>query len=237
MFTPSLPRQPAIFSEAVRSFWATRARQKARGGVDQGSRVDVTAGKHMNGFIETLTRLMVDSGVRESDIHFRGVSTPLPGFFRPTKRWDMIVVSDGRLLAAIELKSQVGSFGHNFNNRTEEAMGSALDIWTAYREGAFGTSPQPWLAYLFLLEMSERSQCRVKVDEPHFRVFDEFRDASYARRYELFCRRLVLERHYSASCLLLADPAAAERPDNYIEPAEDLSAGRFVEQLLRHVQR
>ena len=43
-------------------------------------------------------------------------------------------VVDGRLLAVIELKSQVGpSFGNNFNNRTEEAIGSAVDFWTAYR--------------------------------------------------------------------------------------------------------
>jgi hypothetical protein len=46
----------------------------------------------------------------------------LPGYFRPTKLWDVLVIHDKRLLAAIELKSQVGpSFGNNFNNRTEEA--------------------------------------------------------------------------------------------------------------------
>src|SRR5207249_3503997 len=131
-------------------------------------------------------------------------------------------------------KSHVGSFGNNFNNRTEEAMGSALDIWTAYREGAFRTSPQPWLGYLLLLEDSPKSQNPVKVDEPHFPVFPEFHGASYARRYELFCRRLVLERHYSAACFLLASPGSATLSDNYREPAEDLSATRFLSQLLRH---
>ena len=65
----------------------------------------------------------------------------------------IVVVVDGNLIAAIELKSQVGpSFGNNFNNRTEEALGTAMDIWTAYREGAFCTSPAPWLGYLLLLE-------------------------------------------------------------------------------------
>jgi hypothetical protein len=59
----------------------------------------------------------------------------LPGFFRPTKLWDMLVIHEGKLIAAIELKSQVGpSFGNNFNNRTEEAIGNAHDLWTAYRE-------------------------------------------------------------------------------------------------------
>ncbi len=39
------------------------------------------------------------------------------------------MVSEGKLLAGIEFKSQVGSFGNNYNNRTEEAIGSAADIW------------------------------------------------------------------------------------------------------------
>jgi hypothetical protein len=68
-------------------------------------------------------------------------------------------VKDGKLIAAIEAKSQVGpSFGNNFNNRTEEAMGSALDLWTAYREGAFHTSPHPFLGYFFLLEDCQASK-------------------------------------------------------------------------------
>jgi len=65
----------------------------------------------------------------------------------------LLVVKNGRLLAAIEAKSQVGpSFGNNFNNRTEEAIGSALDLWTAFREGAFNGGIQPFLGYFFMLE-------------------------------------------------------------------------------------
>jgi len=67
------------------------------------------------------------------------VSSPtnLPGYFRPTKSWDLVVVSDEQLFASIEFNSHVGpSFGNNFNNRVEEALGSASDLWMAYREGA-----------------------------------------------------------------------------------------------------
>jgi len=54
------------------------------------------------------------------------------------------------LIAAIEAKSQVGpSFGNNFNNRTEEAMGSALDLWTAFRKRDYLDNPQPFLGYFF----------------------------------------------------------------------------------------
>ena len=53
----------------------------------------------------------------------------LPGYFRPTKLWDLLVINQGRLVAALELKSQIGpSFGNNFNNRTEEALGTAIDF-------------------------------------------------------------------------------------------------------------
>jgi hypothetical protein len=35
------------------------------------------------------------------------------GWYRPEKKWDLLIVSDGKLLAGIEFKSQVGSFGNN----------------------------------------------------------------------------------------------------------------------------
>src|SRR5712692_12106025 len=111
----------------------------------------------------------------------------------------MLVVHRGVLLAAMEFKSMVGpSFGNNFNNRSEEAIGTAVDIWTAYREGAFGKgSFRPWLGWVMLLEDCPRSAAAVKISEPHFKAFPEFEGASYAKRYELLLRRLVLEKHYN----------------------------------------
>ena len=77
-------------------------------------------------------------------------------------------------------------------------MGSALDLWTAFREGAFKNSRQPFLGYFFMVEDCLASKRVVRVQEPHFRVFPEFKGASYIKRYELFCRKLVRERHYTA---------------------------------------
>ncbi len=45
-----------------------------------------------------------------------------------------------------------------------------------------------WLGYMFLLEDCPSSQTPVKVKEPHFKVFPEFVNASYAKRYELFSK-------------------------------------------------
>ena len=176
---------------AIRYFWRTRAGQgaaqgKLTGHRDQGARSEVTGGKQLDGLVSVVTELLVEAGVPDLSVHRKRSTSILPGFFRPTKQWDLLVAVKGHLLATIEFKSQVGSFGNNFNNRTEEAIGSAADLWTAFREGAFKNSPRPWLGYFILLEKAPGSTSPVAVDEPHFPVFSEFRGASYAKRYELF---------------------------------------------------
>jgi Restriction endonuclease XhoI len=137
------------------------------------------------------------------------------------------VVHDGELAAAIEFKSQVGSFGKNFNNRIEEAIGSATDVWVAYREGRFGTT-RPWLGYFFLLEEHPESIEPVKVRSPLFDAEDVFLGASYKKRYEILCRRLLAERLYDAVCFVTssADP---ETPIH--QPAKDLTFDAFVAQI------
>ena len=208
-------------------------KQRKAGGSDQGLRSAVTGGAQMNGFIELLTKLVIEAGIDRSHIYYQN-SLELPGYFRPSKRWDFLVVVKGQLIAALEAKSQVGpSFGNNFNNRTEEAMGSAIDLWTAFRELAFGSALRPWIGYMFLLEDCARSTSPVGVKEPHFKVFPEFRDSSYAKRYELFCRRLVLEKHYDCSAFLMSSPETGLKGD-YSEPASDLTFQALANSLAAH---
>ena len=225
--------------DAVAFYWQTRAnqlqKQRDAGGSDQGSRSAVTGGAQMDGFIALLTKLVIEAGIDPANIHHKD-SLELPGYFRPSKRWDFLVVVERQLLVALESKSQVGpSFGNNFNNRTEEAMGSALDLWTAYRESAFISTVRPWIGYMFLLEDCASSTRPVGVKEPHFKVFPEFKDSSYAKRYELFCRRLVLERHYEHSAFLMSNSETGLQGD-YSEPAPDLTFQLFAESLVDHVE-
>ena len=142
-----------------------------------------------------------------------------------------LVVVDSCLIAAIEFKSQVGSFGNNYNNRTEEALGSATDLWAAYREGAFKPSARPWLGYLMLLENAPGSTRPVRAQEPHFKVFEEFKSASYAKRYEILLTKLVRERLYDATCFLMSNSADGPR-GGYEEPAPELSFANFISSLL-----
>jgi hypothetical protein len=228
----------ARVTKAVAHYWKTRQSQSAKQGSagqrDQGARSAVTGGAQMDGFISLLRELIVEAGIQEKHI-FHNTALELPGFFRPTKEWDLLVVRDNQLILALESKSQVGpSFGNNFNNRTEEAMGSALDLWTAFREGAFNKTIRPWLGYIFVLEDCEGSRRPVKVKEPHFRVFPEFMNASYAKRYELFCRKLVRERHYNTAAFLTSEQKAGLK-GKYAEPVADLAFLQFAKSLVAHV--
>lgn len=224
--------------EAVRHFWLTRKRQaknqgRNSGTKDYGSRTAVTGGKQIDGFIWLMADLLAKSGLPTGSICLEKKTVVLPGWFRPTKEWDLIAVVDGSLLATVEFKSQVGSFGNNFNNRTEEAIGNATDILTAYREGAFGTSARPWTGYVMLLEDAPGSRTPVRVKEPHFEVFSEFRESSYADRYRIFCQKLVRERLYDAACLLLSDQEGGLRGE-YSEPSEEVGFRNFATSLMAH---
>lgn len=225
--------------ESVKAFWGNRdaARQKqiASGKADQGERAGVTAGKNMDGFIALVRDLVCENGLSQADFHLQRAALTLPGYFRPTKLWDLLVLHRGQLIAAIELKSHVGpSFGNNFNNRTEEAIGTAHDLWTAYREGAFGEQPRPFVGWLMLVEDAPKSRNPVKDRSPHFPLFKEFDGASYLKRYDLLCQRLVRENLYT-SASLIASPRSAIQDGAYsaLSPLTNLTT--FVTTLAGHV--
>lgn len=223
---------------AIAHYWKTldtQAEKQKIGDADRGGRAAVTGGKQMDKFCELVNWLLVQNGLAEASIYVR-TKLELPGYFRPTKEWDMLVVHENHLVAALEFKSQRGpSFGNNFNNRTEEALGNATDLWTAYREGAFGTQrPRPWLGWVMLLEDCPASTRVVGTNEPHFKVFPEFRNASYAKRYELLLRKLLLEGLYNAAAFLMATQEQGPR-GHYKEPADDLTMKKFLASLAGHV--
>lgn len=195
------------FQEAVQHFWDARERQQQKqvdaGKIDAGTRGAVTGGTQMGALETLLTDVLLDAGLDSAHIKAR-TALELPGYYRPEKKWDLLVVVDGQLLVAVEFKSQVGpSFGNNFNNRTEEAIGNAEDVWTAFREGRFGKHQAPFLGYFFLLEDCPKVHAPVRNSEPYFSVDPIFHGASYAKRYRVLCERLVLERKYTSACLAL----------------------------------
>ena len=140
----------------------------------------------------------------------------------------------GELVVAIELKSQVGSFGNNFNNRTEEAIGTAHDFWTAYRDEAFGKQPRPFVGWLMMVEDAPKSRCPVRDVSPHFPVLKEFKGASYPVRYDLLCQKLVQEQLYT-SAALITSPRSSSENGEFSEMSVMTGLRTFVAALAGHV--
>ncbi|PWU09153.1 MAG: hypothetical protein C5B50_28085, partial [Verrucomicrobia bacterium] len=94
---------PRYLRDAVRFYWETRQKQLGKqassGTKDQGLRSAVTGGAQMDGFIELLTKLVIEAGIDRGHVYYRE-SLELPGYFRPTKQWDFLVVVKGKLVAA-----------------------------------------------------------------------------------------------------------------------------------------
>jgi len=225
--------------EAIKAFWGNReaARQKQieSGKTDQGERGGVTAGKNMDGFLALLLDIIKANGLAQAEIYRNKPMLTLPGYFRPTKLWDLLVIYRGDLIAAIELKSQVGpSFGNNFNNRTEEAIGTAHDLWVAYREEAFGKQPRPFVGWLMMVEDAPESRSPVRDSSPHFPVFEEFNGASYLKRYDLLCQRLVQEQLYTTAAVIAAERNAVDTGD-FTNLSDMTSLKAFITALAGHV--
>jgi hypothetical protein len=226
--------------QAVKAFWGNRnaamERQIASGRQDAGTRGAVTSGKNMDGFVVLAEDLVKRNGLTNANVCLNRGLLALPGFFRPTKLWDMLVIQGGRLVAALEFKSHIGpSFSNNFNNRIEEAIGTAHDLWTAYQMGALGTDvPRPFLGWVMLVEDCPASRAPIREAEPHFAVFPEFKRASYAARYDLLCKKLVQENLYASSSCLLS-PRAAVSDGQYCHMSELTSLKTFVTAFAGHI--
>jgi len=226
-------------AESVKAFWGNRdaalQKQIEAGKSDAGSRGAVTAGKNMDGFVALMIDLIEANGLKDATVIREGrLPLTLPGYFRPTKMWDMLVLRENRLVAALELKSQVGSFGNNFNNRAEEAIGTAHDLWTAYREGSFGEIPRPFVGWLMLVEDAPESRRPIADRSLHFPIRAEFQGASYVQRYDLLCKKLVQEQLYTTSTVL-ASPRTAAKTGKFTEESEMTSLKSFVTTFAGHI--
>jgi type II restriction enzyme len=193
------------YDAAIRAFWTGRDLQTQKqidsGKIDAGTRGSVTGGQHLTPLQDVIADQFAPLVEMGAVIRRTGI-IPLPGFYRRAKNWDIVVTYNDTLVAAIECKSQVGSFGNNFNNRTEEAIGNAVDLWRAYEAGYLG-SVRPWLSFVFVIEQAPGSTTVVKDQgTPVYRTDPTFDDSSYTDRYSILFERLVRERLYDATCLI-----------------------------------
>ena len=206
-------------SIAVKSFWQVRHQNGVR------------SGKTLDAFVELLTWVVHNHGLPEAVV-LTGRKAQLPGFFRPTKSWDIIIMDHEKLIAAIELKSIADSFGKNSNNRNEEALGSGVDIKEAFEEDAFEGLTRLFTGYLILVEDCPQTRTSVQIQMKHFRAMDEFllnpevRDdvyvknekgefprvdgISYMNRFDVLCRRLMQKNLYTAAAIIKSPRSAID---------------------------
>lgn len=214
--------------KAIDFFWKTKASQSKQSKDDTG-RGSVVGGKQMDGFLNMLRRACVAVGVPNRCIFDK--KNYVPGFFRSSKDWDFMVISPaGKLIVLIELKSQIGSYGNNFNNRTEEVLGNATDLWTAYRENLIPTVGTPWVGFLMLIGYDEKSTTPIRNYTNHYPVLPEFDNASYLDRYRILCEKMMTERLYTSTALI-----STSGRDGYRDVSDEVSIKRFINRLQGHL--
>ncbi len=243
--TPQL--LPSNFNEQIReavcAFWSSR---KTGSSIQGGTRGNVIAGKNLDGFLKVVQSIARHCGLSDTAIFTNGRrNLTLPGYYRPAKNWDAVIVHRHRLLAVLEFKSQVGSFGNNFNNRAEEVLGNASDLWVAAKHGAYlpsnHTEPQgkrysgdprpPFLGYMMLLEDCEKSTSPINVRSPHYNIFPDFENSSFADRYQILCERLMEQNLYKAAAILLSPQDDKGRSGYYRSLSEATSVRNLFAQL------
>ncbi|TCO62519.1 PaeR7I family type II restriction endonuclease [Actinocrispum wychmicini] len=222
------------YNAAIKAFWTGRdlqtEKQIASGRIDAGTRGSVTGGKHLNALQELIAGEFAPLAELGAAVR-RGGKIRLPGYYRRSKDWDIVVTYNGILVAAIECKSMVGSVGNNFNNRAEEAIGNAVDLRRSYEAGLVGTI-KPWLGFVLVFERTQGSLALVgDQGRPLYRTDPYFDDSSYTTRYQLLFHRLVRDRIYDAACLI----TSVKGDGIYDEPQSEVSTRNLTTAIAERV--
>jgi uncharacterized protein YdbL (DUF1318 family) len=190
---------------------------------------------NMTGFIDLLGDIVHANGLTNADIMRESNLPMLPGHFCPTQSWDLLVMNHGKLIAAIKFDAQVGpSFNKNANNCCEQAISLAVDLQAAFRRGTFGEYIRPFVGYLGLLEDSPASRAPIKDISSNFPLVPEYRNASYAKRYNILCKKLIMERLYTDATVVLSLQSASKSGE-FSEMSELTGLKSFVAGLAARV--
>lgn len=70
----------------------------------------------------------------------------------------------------------------------------------------------------------------VRDKSPHSHLFPEFQGASYVKRYDILCQRLIQEQLYTTAAVI-ATPRTAASTGDYVDLSEMTSLKTFVASL------
>ena len=199
---------------------------EATGRAQGGARAAVTGGRHLAGVNRLIVEELQDLGLTGLTRYTDRRAT-VPGYYRVSKSWDLLVLNDGTPVLAIEYKSMAGSEGKNLNNRADEVIGAAQDLKRAQEQGLV---PATMLrGYVFLMEITPEAQkpvgvrTRIGVSDP------AFRGASYLDRMAIMCERLRDDGLYDMTWVL----GVTGSPIGFLEPRAAVGWDRFTMDLRR----
>lgn len=199
-------------------------------GEDTGTEGSVRGGKQFDPIVDLIARFFRDAGFPESCIQTSS-QLELPGSYRPQKKWDLVVNWGETLVAAFELKALGGpSYGNNFNNRVEEAVGSATDVRRAFAK-IYPESENPWLGYFFIMQDDEKSRRPVSIAKSPILVDDAWRGKSYQGRGGMFCERLLEDGLYDGICYVTSTMGSGE----FSEPSSAVGWDAFSEAVASRI--
>lgn len=213
--------------EALTAYWGRKELQlensRIANAVGAGTAGSVRGGKQFDPVAAVIAKFFIEAGYPPSAIRL-DFGLELPGYFRPTKKWDLVVAISGVLVAAFELKALGGpSFGNNANNRIEEALGSSACLRHADEEGLYPKEP-PWIGYLFVMEDAPASRRPVRVPKGALPGDPVWTGMSYQERFSVTLKRLLGKGIYDSVCYLVSSPL---EPDPR-EPVESLDWAHFA---------
>ena len=193
---------------------------------EQGNRGALTSGTHFKPVERIIRADLIKAGLPDSEVFSGGHGMNLPGWYRPVKNWDILAIHNDHLVAAIELKTQNSSAGNNYNNRGEEAIGTAADAQQSVKNGLVPGNPAPAFAYAMITSEPSMMQRR-KLQNARFPTDPIFTDTSYWDRYGILLERAIADRLYQTGWLAFVDITA----NTVIEPNPLFTYDKFIAYL------
>lgn len=213
---------------AVEYWFDAKAEQLAQvlttGRSQGGTRDAVVGGKHLDGFntlvVDELRRLGVPG------LSFRlNTQATLPGYYRASKSWDLLVLRRGEPILAVEYKSMKGSEGKNLNNRMDEVLGVGEDLRAAQAHGLVSRDLRR--AYIFVMEATPAVLTPVRTRGVFGAPDPVFDGASYLDRMGIICERIRDGGLYDMTWAI----AATSNPADFCEPNPRVGWERFATDL------
>lgn len=201
-----------------------------------------TSDVHLDGLMDAMIDDLVEGGINRSSIkkkptrpnpNDRQPDTTVPGWFRPTKNWDIAIYHGDELMGLIELKTLTKSVAKNVNNRIEESIGSPFDLSNAVLEGLLGhLVRRPVMGYVMVIPCNQETEKIKHYNESdnrasRFLVDEEYEGASIASIFAVSSRRLLQKGIYDAVWIVMQSDGG-----EVTEPDDQLTYSRFIKTFI-----